>query len=537
MNGLRAHESAAYLVVVAAWLLSCGTSSSPATGSSHDDDAGAPLTLSPAWNATTGADIVAHDFGHNTIWSRNGLGLWDPDAAAAASTVLPLVDALHPGVLRFPGGTRAMRYHFDEAIGPPAQRQPQCDVFTGATDATTYGIAEFLAVAAKLGAEVTLVSPWADGSPQRAAAMVAYANGDPASTTALGVDGDGKDWGSAGDWAKKRVVDGHAAPWGVAMLEVGNEPYSDLAVGPQESCGRPGPFRQDERWVAGAWVPTTAADYAAQLVATAALVRAVDPHILIGAPAYSSFDGTSNAATEPGDVDRTRSGDPWDERLVTSAHDAFDVFVLHPYDLGIGHTAVNLGGRLEKTVADLAALAPDKGLAITEFGALRGGDALMNVVLSADVVRVAITAGARMVLRHVLIEDTSDEPFATAATILGPGHDTTPGYTVMQLLATTLSGHTVPTPEVAPDIEAMASRTSAGALAVLLLDRRLDASAGATSVSVALPEGSFHGTLHVLSGDSLDATSVTRTDHAVTARGSLSLTLPPNGVALLALTP
>ncbi|HEX8792197.1 MAG TPA: hypothetical protein VF765_14685, partial [Polyangiaceae bacterium] len=392
-----------------------------------------------------------------------------------------------------------------------------------------------LGVAAKLGAEVTLVSPWADGSPQRAAAMIAYANGEPGSTVALGLDGDGKDWGTAGDWAKKRVADGHPAPWGVAMLEVGNEPYLDLAVGPQESCGRPGPFKQDERWVAGAWVPTTAADYAAQLVATAALVRAVDPHIVIGAPAYSSYDGTSNAAMEPGDVDRTRSGDPWDERLVASARDAFDVFVLHPYDLGLGHTAVNLGARLQKTIADLAALAPDKGFAITEFGALRGGNTLMNVVLSADVVRVAIAASARMVLRHVLIEDTADEPFASAATILGPEHDTTPGYALMQVLATTFSGHAVPTPEVAPGIEAMASRTSDGSVAVLLLDRRLDASAGATNVSVALPDGSFHGTVHILSGDSLDATSVTRTDGAVTARGALSLSLPPNGVAVAAL--
>lgn len=523
-------------VGAAACLVACGTGSSPAPVSSYGQDGGG--LLSPAWGAASGPDIALHDFGHNTIWSRNGLGLWDPDSGTPASAVLPLAEALRPGALRFPGGTRAMRYHFDEAIGPPAQRRPQCDVFTGATDATTYGLAEFLGVAEQLGAEVTLVSPWADGSPQRAAAMVAYANGDPSSTAALGVDGDGKDWGTAGEWAQRRVADGHAASWRVSMLEVGNEPYLDLAVGPQQACGRPGPFRQDERWVSGAWVPTTAADYAAQLVATAALVRAIDAHIVIGAPAYSSYDGSSNAAMEPGDVDRTRSGDPWDQRLVTSARDAFDAFVLHPYDLGIGHTAVNLGARLEKTIADLRALAPDKGIAITEFGALRGGNTLMNVVLSADVIRVAVGAGARMVLRHVLIEDNADEPFATAATILGPDHDTTPGYALMQLLATTFSGHAVPTPEIAPDIEAMASRTDAGALAVLLVDRRPDASSGGTRVSVVLPEGRFHGTLHILSGDSLDATRVTLTAEAVeTAQGTLGVTLPPNGVAVVSLAP
>ncbi|HEX8794371.1 MAG TPA: hypothetical protein VF765_25680, partial [Polyangiaceae bacterium] len=118
------------LVGMAASWIGCGTGSSPSSAG----DAGA--LVSPAWYAPTGAAIVAHDFGHNTIWSRNGLGLWAPDAGGPASAVLPLVETLHPGALRFPGGTRAMRYHFDEAIGPVSQRQPQCDVFTGTTDAT-----------------------------------------------------------------------------------------------------------------------------------------------------------------------------------------------------------------------------------------------------------------------------------------------------------------------------------------------------------------------------------------------------------------
>jgi hypothetical protein len=524
------------VIAAAALVAACGTSgapSSPPSGDASPPDAG--IAVTPSWGSAVTTPILPQHFGHNTIWSRDGLGLWDPMAAAPRADVLPLVEALHPGALRFPGGTRAMRYHFDEAVGPASQRKPQCDAFTGTTDATTYGLAEFLGLAAEVGAAVTLVAPWADGSPQRAAAMIAYANGDPQSAVSLGKDADGVDWGTAGSWAAKRVQDGHAAPWGVAMLEVGNEPYLDLAVGPATSCGRPGPFKQDERWVSGAWLPTTAADYAGQLAATAALVRAVDSHVRIGAAAYSSYDGVSDAAKEAGDVDRAGSGDPWNGRLVTSARDSFDVFVLHPYDLTLGHTAVGLGGRLEKTVRDLRALAPDKGIAITEFGSLRGGDSVMSVVLTADVVRVAIEGGAEMVLRHVLIEDTSDEPFANAAAIVGPTHTTQAGYEVMQLLATTLSGQAVAVPEPAPDIEAMAARTAGGGLALLLLDRRADAG-GATDVRVTLPAGVYHGTLHVLSGDSLDATAVTRADTPVaSAMGVLHVSLPPNGVAVLEL--
>src|SRR6185312_2057283 len=96
---------------------------------------------------------------------------------------------------------------------------------------------------------------------------------------------------------------GHPAAYGVKYVEYGNEPYLDLPSGPASgSCGRPSQFRQDERWVNGARIATTARDYAAQLAKAGALIRAVDPAIRIGAPAASNFDGT-DAAEALGDVD------------------------------------------------------------------------------------------------------------------------------------------------------------------------------------------------------------------------------------------
>lgn len=525
-----------FRLALAACAAACSSGSpAPPRQPPPDASSASPIApLSPDWGSSMSAPIAPHDFGHNAVWSRGGLGLWDEGAGAPQPEVRALVAALRPGVLRFPGGTRAMRYKFEQAIGPLAQRQPQCDTFTGATDATSYGLDEFLGLAAGLGSQVTLVASWVDGSPQRTAAMVAYVNGDPASTVALGVDGDGMDWGVAGDWARKRAAWGHPSPWGVAMLEVGNEPYLDLATGPPVSCGRPGQFKQDERWVAGKAIPTTAKDYAAQLVATAALVRAIDPSLRIGACAYSSYDGVSNAAMEAGDVDRASGGDAWDARLLSDAPSAFDVFVLHPYDLTFGASRVGLAGRLGKTIADLSALAPSKPVAVTEFGTFAGGGSLLNVVLSADVVRVGILANAAMVLRHILIEDDPGEPFANSAAILGAAHAKEPGYAVMQLLATTLSGRAVPTPEVLPDLEAMAAWTSGAGVAVLLLDRRAAAS-GPTDIDVALPAGSFRGALHVLSAASLASTAVTRVDTIVTASGKIRVTLPANGVAVVTL--
>src|SRR5262249_8409207 len=170
-------------------------------------------------------------------------------AGAPNAQTMALVADLHPGVLRFPGGTRAMRYHFAEAIGPAAGRTPQCDPFTGATDATHYGLDEFLRVAEQAGAQVTLVAPWVHGTPEEAAARAAYVNADASASVPIGVDANGKDWSTAGSWAARRAQNGHAAPYGIKVLEIGNEQYHDLAVGPAVSCGRMGAFRQDERWI------------------------------------------------------------------------------------------------------------------------------------------------------------------------------------------------------------------------------------------------------------------------------------------------
>ena len=91
--------------------------------------------VEPDWGREIGRVSPRH-FGHNTVWVRDGLGVWDSSRTppGPVEAVVRLIEDLKPGVLRFPGGTRAMRYHFAGAIGPPAGRAPQCDTFTGMTD-------------------------------------------------------------------------------------------------------------------------------------------------------------------------------------------------------------------------------------------------------------------------------------------------------------------------------------------------------------------------------------------------------------------
>jgi hypothetical protein len=476
------------------------------------DWSGAPLQISPSL------------LGHNTVWSRGGLGLWNEQTQAVDPPLLDDVRALAPGALRYPGGTRAMRWHFDGAIG--ATRQPQCDAFSGMLDGTRYGLDEFLGVARSLSAQVSLVAPWVDGTPEETAAMVAYANGSTGTSVPIGTDGNGKDWGDARDWAQKRSGPANGVRW----LEIGNEPYLSLPTGPMVSCGRPSQFTQSERWVAGQRIPTTAVDYADQVAKTGALVRAIDPSLRIGVAAADSDDGL-------GDVDRTQgNATPWNATLVARAPDAFDFFVLHPYDFTVDDDArLGLADRLQMEVHSLRALAPDKQVGVTEFGFLFGGSNQLNAIVTADVLRVAVEEQLELSLRHILIEDDPHEPFADSALILGATRS--PAYRMLTVLAPALAGlSAVPVKSTPPGLTALAARDP-GHVVLLVIDRRPIALAP-TEVTAALPDGSFSGTASVLAAPDLDGKGddVTRSDEPVSATGTLRLTLPPDGVAVIVLT-
>jgi hypothetical protein len=457
-------------------------------------------------------------FGHNAVWCRGGLGIWDETKKAPHPEVLDLVKALRPGVLRFPGGTRAMRYHFDEAL----EGKAQCDPFLGQLDGTSYTIDAFLRFAEAVGAEVTLVTPWVDGTPEEAAAMIAYANADEGSTIAIGVDENGKDWGTAGDWAKKRG----RPPWNVPFVEIGNEPYLDLRVGPPESCGRPSQFTQAERWVRGAPVPTTAIDHADVVARTARLIRMVDPSIMIGASAHSTFDGKSE--DEPGHVDLARGGPPWNSTLVSRARDSFDFFALHPYDFTPTDNRLRLADRLQKTVHGLVKLAPEKAIAVTEHGFFFGGDTMMNAVVTADITRVAIEERLTMCLRHLLIEDEAKGLFADAAAILGRDRARTPGYFVMQMLRSTLAGRAVTVSSDVADVTAMATY-DASEIGIVIIDRRA-ATIASTQLDVPLPVGRWTGEARILSASSLRSKDPDHSTQAIEAEASLRASLPSHAV-------
>ena len=456
----------------------------------------ADLAIAPAWDGAA-IDVPRAVLGHNTVWSRGGLGLWDDAAGDVDPGAWPHVEALAPGALRFPGGTRALRWHFAGTIGDA--RTPQCDTFSGELDATRYGFAEMLDVADRLGAPVTLVTPLGDGTPAEAGEMFGYAQGAGAE---------------------------------VLVVEVGNEPYLSLPVGPGTSCGRPGRFRQDERWEGDVAIPITAADYAAQVRLHADALRAVDPEVVVGAAAMSEFAAESDVATAVANNDRG-GGDAWNPRLIADAGDAFDAWILHPYDFSALDERVTLAERARAVGRDLRALGGDKQIAVTEFGTLFDGDTMLSAVLAADFVRVAIEERWSVLMRHILIEDDPGEPFATSAAILGPEHERTPAWHVAHLLATSLRAAAVAV-EPAGELVTLATRDDGGVMLVLI-DRRVVPTDPVLSVEIALPPGMWTGTATSLTAPALTSRDVTVGDVEVSGDGTVTVEVPPISVTVIAL--
>jgi hypothetical protein len=176
----------------------------------------------------------------------------------------------------------------------------------------------FALFAEKLGQAVIIVNYGTNfdgtggGEPAEAAAWVAYANGDAASTRALGKDSSGEDWHTVGYWAELRGQaplpsdDGlnflriqHPRPFGFKLWQIGDEVYNNGYYG-GDHTGNPdlhgaaptalkdfGKLKNDPK--------LSPSSYAENLKAFAQAMKAVDPSIQIGSsfvlpPAPNSQD-------------------------------------------------------------------------------------------------------------------------------------------------------------------------------------------------------------------------------------------------------
>jgi len=241
---------------------------------------------------------------------------WDPKAYDA-DTIKLLQDA---GItnMRFPGnggidalyhwstGTIVNPYTDDKAPAFPSEKMfpamvPIIDKLGSAVVSVNYG---------------SNMDGSGGGEPAEAAAWVAYANGSPSNTQAIGKDSKGNDWKTVGFWAGLRASaplatdDGynhlrisHPAPIGIPMWTIGNEPWNNgfynqaRTVGSDaDNEGRMGQSPPPEPDLHAGKVPGSKdwgrhqgnskvgpAAYGATVVEFAKAMKAVDPQILIGA--------------------------------------------------------------------------------------------------------------------------------------------------------------------------------------------------------------------------------------------------------------
>jgi len=267
------------------WIQNSG---SAATGTFYIDDVA--LTF-PAAPASIALSVDAGDV-LQTLDSRmygTNLVMWDPLASDAQTGAR--LQALQFGALRFPGGSLSDDYDW----------QTNRRVSGNPNWTWSSHVADFAAVVEEQGADAYVIVNYGSGTPEQAAAWVAYHNGDPASTQALGTDSRGRDWKTVGYWASIRAAaplatdDGynflrvsHPAPYGFKYWEVGNECY--------------GTWENDQHGVAGSGLSGKAHDpvtYAAAYQQFVARMKAVDPTISIGAVITAEPDDYALTDTTP----------------------------------------------------------------------------------------------------------------------------------------------------------------------------------------------------------------------------------------------
>lgn len=165
----------------------------------------------------TGAKIDRNIFGQFAEHLGHGIyeGIWVgpdssiPNTRGIRNDVVSALKALKVPNVRWPGGCFADEYHWRKGIGPVNQRPVTLNPnWGGVTEPNTFGTHEFMDFLNQIGAEAYISANVGSGTPQEAAEWLEYLTTDQ--PTAL---------------AKERAANGHAAPYKIAYLGIGNESW------------------------------------------------------------------------------------------------------------------------------------------------------------------------------------------------------------------------------------------------------------------------------------------------------------------------
>jgi hypothetical protein len=271
-------------------------------------------TRSPAVNVSIDATHAVRTvdnrvFGLNTV-------IWDPQTASAQT--LTLMQAADVRVIRLPGGSLSDAYDWSTNRGYASPGVLN-------TWRWSSGFDKFSQIVTGLNCQAFVTVNYGSGTPEQAAAWVAYANASStlagtASDVTLGVDANGTDWKTAGYWSALRAASplatdddrnflrlGRATPFGLKYWEIGNECYgsweTDYQAAPQD------PYTY----------ATRVRDYAAKM-------RVVDPTIKVGVVVTTGEDSYANYTNHPATNPRTsRVHNGWTPVLLATLKTPLDV--------------------------------------------------------------------------------------------------------------------------------------------------------------------------------------------------------------------
>ncbi|HUN23896.1 MAG TPA: hypothetical protein PK299_12275, partial [Anaerolineales bacterium] len=158
-----------------------------------------------------------------------------------------------------------------------------------------------------------------NGTPQEAAALVAFFNGDVSDARVIGVDSNGDDWGSVGRWASLRALRGYSSPLGIRYWAVGNEVYAN------EGCPAPWSYGWEPLWTCEGEQFVNGITGHAGFSAFRAAMQTVDATVQVGL--VGDVPGTAWQGNDSGG---------WGREVLTTAGANQDFYDVHHYALGSG---------------------------------------------------------------------------------------------------------------------------------------------------------------------------------------------------------
>jgi len=168
---------------------------------------------------------------YNGIWVGEDSPI--PNTDGFRNDVIAALRRLKPPVIRWPGGCFADDYHWQDGIGPRADRPRRTNIHWGEViDTNAVGTHEFVRFCRLIGAEPYICGNVGSGTVRELRDWVEYCN-------------------FAGDssWAQQRAADGSPAPLAVTYWGVGNENWGCGGhFSPEDYCAE---FRRYASFVRG----------------------------------------------------------------------------------------------------------------------------------------------------------------------------------------------------------------------------------------------------------------------------------------------